>query len=72
MIPPNDSHKQVPGPDLPRTFAANDDALVPPARCPCCHRPWFDPRASDLLDMLHLAQDVLADIQRCVEEETLP
>jgi hypothetical protein len=64
--------------DLALTCPVNDDALVlgvtpdGPARCPYCHRPWFDPRTSGLIDMLTLAQDVLSDLKAGLEEQVLP
>jgi hypothetical protein len=82
MVPRKSRTKQVPGPapaaDLALTCPVNDDALVlgvtpdGPARCPTCRRPWFDAKASGLLDMVVLAQDVLRDIQAAIEEETMP
>jgi hypothetical protein len=62
--------KQVPGPIplLERTLPDNDPG---PARCPTCGHP-FDVRTSGLLDMLHLAKDVLCDLQAALEEERLP
>jgi hypothetical protein len=49
-------------------FHANDPTPGPD-RCPCCGRPWFDPRASGLIDYVTLAQDVLADLKAALEEE---
>jgi len=69
-LPRKRSRKQVPGPPLllERTLPDNDPG---PARCPTCGRP-FDVRTSGLLDMLHLAKDVLCDMQAALEEERLP
>lgn len=75
MIPRKNLRKQAISASLVPVAPDNDPAPYPgsgPARCPCCHRPWFDPRTSGLLDMVLLAKDVLSDIQRCVEEEVLP
>jgi hypothetical protein len=74
MIPPNDPHKQVSGPDLARSVPAHDDVVVPPV-CPACGRrlpPLFDVRTSGLLDYVVLAQDVLCDLKAALEEERLP
>jgi hypothetical protein len=71
MLPRKYRTTQVPGPDAEHPFPDNDPEPGPD-RCPTCHRPWFDPRMSGLLDMLTLAQAVLSDMKRCVEEESLP
>ena len=58
----------MPGPDAEHPFPNNDPAPGP-ARCPTCHRPWFDPRASGLIDMCLLMEAVVADLKRGLEEE---
>lgn len=57
--------------DLELTFPDNDPGPGP-THCPTCGKPWFDPRASGLLDMVTLAQDVLSDLKAGLEEETRP
>ena len=45
-----------------------------PETCPCCGRPYslFHHDTSAMVDMVLLAQDVLADLKAALEEETLP
>lgn len=72
MIPRRPRRKQAPRTTrlltLALTFPDNDPGPAP-THCPTCGKPWFDPRASGLLDMSVLAQDVLADLKAGLEEE---
>jgi hypothetical protein len=76
MIPRTPRRKQAPRTtpvaDLERTFPDHDAAPDPghgPARCPTCHRPWFDAQASGLE---RRTQDVLTDLKTALEEEVQP
>jgi hypothetical protein len=75
-VPRKPSQKQaprtIPAPDITLTFPANDHAVVPgvtpdgPEVCPTCHRPWFPPTASLVLDLLVTAHEATQTAQECL------
>lgn len=54
--------------DAELAFPDNDPS---PARCPTCGRPRFSLKASAMLDMVLLAQDVLSDLKAAMEDEVV-
>jgi hypothetical protein len=59
--------------DIPTVQPQNPPAPAPETTCPLCGRSWpFEARQSGMLDMVALAQAVLADLQAAIEAEVVP
>jgi hypothetical protein len=88
-VPHHDPHKQLPNTAVPADVelmvADNDHEPVPGVNtggtsvCPCCKRPWFDPAASMVLDLLvtahkatQTAQAYISTLKATVERTVVP